>query len=54
MNAGAADINAWVGRRECVEDVIVPGPVARLAATLDRDDPPPAPGDALPPGWHWL
>ncbi|MFQ5958379.1 MAG: MaoC family dehydratase N-terminal domain-containing protein, partial [Alphaproteobacteria bacterium] len=45
---------AWVGRRRSAEDVIAPGPVARLAATLDRDDPPPAAGDALPPGWHWL
>ena len=44
----------WVGRRESAEDVIAPGPVARLSATLGRDDPPPRPGDPLPPGWHWL
>ena len=28
--------------------------MAALAATLDRDDPGPGPGDALPPLWHWL
>jgi 3-methylfumaryl-CoA hydratase len=28
--------------------------VAGLSATLDRDDPPPRTGDALPAGWHWL
>jgi 3-methylfumaryl-CoA hydratase len=28
--------------------------VRNLSATLDRDDPPPAPGTELPPLWHWL
>jgi 3-methylfumaryl-CoA hydratase len=28
--------------------------MAALAATLDRDDPPPLPGQALEPCWHWL
>jgi 3-methylfumaryl-CoA hydratase len=28
--------------------------VRALAATLDRDDPDPQPGDTLPPLWHWL
>ncbi|MEO8537021.1 MAG: MaoC family dehydratase N-terminal domain-containing protein [Betaproteobacteria bacterium] len=45
---------AWVGRTESRTDVVSPTPVAALAATLDRDDPPPAAGDALPPLWHWL
>ena len=48
------ELEDWVGRRETAEDVISPGPVARLAATLGRDDPPPRPGDLLPPCWHWL
>jgi 3-methylfumaryl-CoA hydratase len=34
--------------------VITPVPVAALAATLDRDDPKPQPGEELPPLWHWL
>ncbi|GIX25669.1 MAG: acyl-CoA dehydrogenase [Caldimonas sp.] len=44
----------WIGRSEHRHDILTPGPVAALAATLDRDDPPPRPGDALPPLWHWL
>ena len=35
-------------------DTVTPVPVAALAATLDRDDPPPRAGDPLPPLWHWL
>ena len=50
----ATKLAAWVGRRESAEDVIAPGPAARLAATLGRDDPPPRSGDPLPAGWHWI
>jgi 3-methylfumaryl-CoA hydratase len=41
-------------RIETRTDQIAPGPAAALSATLDRDDPPPQPGDELPPLWHWL
>ncbi len=44
----------WIGRQETRRDVLAATPVAALSATLDRDDPPPAPGTALPPLWHWL
>ena len=44
----------WIGRTESRSDVVTPAPVAALAATLDRDDPPRQPGDPLPPLWHWL
>jgi len=44
----------WLGRVMEVSDVVTAAPVKALAATLDRDDPPPAAGDALPPLWHWL
>ena len=47
-------LEEWIGRTESRSDVITPVPVGALAATLDRDDPPPQPGDALPPLWHWL
>ena len=47
-------LRAWIGRTETRVDRLTPTPVAALAATLDRDDPPPAPGDPLPPMWHWL
>ncbi len=46
-------LRSWVGRREQVDDLIAPSRVAALAATLDRDDPPPLAGDPLPPPWHW-
>lgn len=47
-------LRTWIGRRTEQTDVITAGPVRLLAATLDRDDPPPEPGDPLPPLWHWL
>lgn len=49
-----ARLRQWIGRTEVVSDVIAPGPAAMLAATLDRDDGEPRPGDALPALWHWL
>jgi len=48
------DWQDWVGRAESHADVVTATPVAALAATLDRDDPPPRGGDPLPPLWHWL
>ncbi|WP_171089752.1 FAS1-like dehydratase domain-containing protein [Usitatibacter rugosus] len=50
----ASTLTAWVGRTETIEDTIAAAPVAALAALLDRDDPPPKPGDAIPPLAHWL
>ena len=47
-------LEEWIGRTESRTDLVTPVPVAALAATLDRDDPPPQPGDPLPPLWHWL
>ena len=44
----------WIGRTQRSVDRVSAAPVARLAATLDRDDPAPKDGDALPPLWHWL
>lgn len=44
----------WIGRQELRDDLLTATPVAALSATLDRDDPPPLPGTALPPLWHWL
>jgi Uncharacterized conserved protein len=48
------DPAAWVGRTERRRDVITPAPLVALSALLDRDDPPPLPGDAAPPLAHWL
>jgi len=47
-------LQSWVGKTETRRDVIDARPVGLLSATLDRDDPAPRPGDALPPLWHWL
>ncbi len=49
-----ATLRDWIGRSETRTDTLTASPVAALAATLDRDDPPPAPGTPLPPLWHWL
>jgi 3-methylfumaryl-CoA hydratase len=47
-------LREWIGREESAADEITPAPAALLAATLDRPDPEPTEGDALPPLWHWL
>jgi 3-methylfumaryl-CoA hydratase len=49
-----ASLQAWIGRTETRTDQVTAAPMAALSATLDRDDPPPKPGDPLPPLWHWL
>ena len=54
MSGEFESLNRWVGRAESCNDVASAWPVAALAATLDRKDPEPAAGDAIPPGWHWL
>jgi len=52
--AALANLSGWVGRTESAEERIGATPVAMLSALLDRDDPPPREGDALPPLAHWL
>jgi 3-methylfumaryl-CoA hydratase len=47
-------LQEWIGRSETRQDVVTAVPMAALAAMLDRADPPPQPGDVLPPLWHWL
>jgi 3-methylfumaryl-CoA hydratase len=49
-----AHLRSWIGRQETLHDQVTRFPIAALSATLDRDDPPPASGDTLPPLWHWL
>src|SRR5258706_12760228 len=49
-----AHLRDWIGRTETRSDTVTAWPAAALAATLDREEPEPKPGDALPPGWHWL
>ncbi|WP_448188597.1 FAS1-like dehydratase domain-containing protein [Azospirillum sp. sgz301742] len=47
-------LRSWIGRTTRRLDTLSPWPLAGLAATLDREDAPPQPGDPLPPGAHWL
>jgi 3-methylfumaryl-CoA hydratase len=47
-------LQTWQGNSEVLEDLITPAPLRALSATLDRDDPLPVSGTALPPLWHWL
>ena len=55
MHAPATErLETWVGRTESRTDVVTAWPAVALAATLDRHDAAPLPGEALPPGWHWL
>ena len=49
-----AHLQSWQGRSETLTDLITPAPLRALSATLDRDDPAPQAGTALPPLWHWL
>jgi 3-methylfumaryl-CoA hydratase len=49
-----AELSDWIGNRETLVDMAAAGPVAGLAATLDRDEPAPRTGDPVPFGWHWL
>ncbi len=52
--ATLAQLQGWVGKTETLHDDIGAAPVRGLSATLDRDDPAPMVGTALPALWHWL
>ena len=47
-------LRQWIGRTEERQDTATAWPVVAMTATLDRRDPNPANGDAIPLGWHWL
>jgi len=49
-----SNLQTWVGRSQTLTDQITMAPMRGLSATLDRNDPEPKLGDALPPLWHWL
>ena len=49
-----AHLRTWIGKQESHNDIATAFPVAALAATLDRKDPPPQTGDAIPLSGHWL
>ncbi|HQY07506.1 MAG TPA: acyl-CoA dehydrogenase, partial [Burkholderiaceae bacterium] len=49
-----AHLRSWIGRSTTVDDLVTTVPIQALTATLDRDDAPIDPTEALPPCWHWL
>ena len=54
MAQNLEDLKKWIGEKETDVDYVTIPSVYRLSATLDRDDPMPKLGDALPIGWHQL
>jgi 3-methylfumaryl-CoA hydratase len=54
MTTSRDELKQWIGKTETQVDEACPKPLRALAATLDRDDPEPLPGTAIPPCWHWL
>jgi 3-methylfumaryl-CoA hydratase len=54
MTRNLEELRTWIGRSETDIDYVTISSVHRLSATLDRDDPVPKLGDALPIGWHSL
>ena len=53
MTDSLEHLRQWLGRKESHSDLATAWPIAAMAATLDRPDPPPREGDAIPEGWHW-
>jgi 3-methylfumaryl-CoA hydratase len=47
-------LRSWIGKTETHHDTASAFPIAALAATLDRKDPPPKTGDVIPHSGHWL
>ena len=47
------DWRSWIGTKAAADDIVTSTPARALAATLDREGDF-APGDPLPPPWHWL
>jgi 3-methylfumaryl-CoA hydratase len=52
MDLDIDSLRKWIGKSESQSDQVTPTAIAALSATLDRDDPFPQPGDALPSFWH--
>ena len=54
MSSNLDDLKQWIGRSEMLADWVTSTPLQSLAATLDREERVPEPGDAVPPCRHWL
>ena len=49
-----AKLDSWIGRTEQVHDDLSSWQARAVAAMLDNPSLAPAPGDPLPPLWHWF
>lgn len=47
-------LKQWIGKTQTLTDDVSVVPLKALSATLDRHDPEPRAGDAIPPCWYWL
>jgi 3-methylfumaryl-CoA hydratase len=54
MSLDLDHLRSWIGKTEIHHDIATAFPIAALAATLDRKDPAPKTGDAIPLSGHWL
>jgi 3-methylfumaryl-CoA hydratase len=54
IEASLPELQAWIGRREVVEDEIAVTTVRRIAAMLDKEPGRFVPGTELPPHWFTL
>ena len=57
MSQAAIDLDSfksYIGRKIEHRDVVTASPLERMSAWLDREDPEPKAGDAIPPGAHLL
>ena len=52
--AALTKLQTWQSKSEAALDIITAAPLRALSATLDRDDPVPEDGSAVPALWHWL
>ncbi|NKB32155.1 MAG: acyl-CoA dehydrogenase [Pseudomonadales bacterium] len=54
MTIDETAFESWIGKTESATDFLTLAPLTGLAATLDKEKLQFAPGDKLPPLWHWL
>jgi 3-methylfumaryl-CoA hydratase len=54
MSESLEHLRQWVGRQQTHHDLATAWPIAALNATLNRQEPEPKLGQAIPLGWHWL
>lgn len=54
MNIDTQQFSSWIGNSEQHTDLLTPGPMEAMAATLDKSPSFITQEQVLPPLWHWL